>query len=92
LSSDDPRTRNALYELAIAFHRAGDVNAASPLFDEWIAAIAQQPGTLTPERIVQLSTVGRLLELSGQFDRAEPMLREALAIRRRFLGTPSARS
>jgi serine/threonine-protein kinase len=87
-SAEDPKTTNALYELAIAFHRVGDLSAARPLLDEWMTAIAQQPREVTPERVTQLSTVGKFLELSGELDRAEPMLREALAMTRALYGEP----
>jgi serine/threonine-protein kinase len=85
-AADDPRTTDALFELALALHRAGDVEAAKPLFDEWMTAIAQQPRALTPERAGQMTLVAKFLEFGGQLDRAEPLYREALAINRALFG------
>jgi serine/threonine-protein kinase len=84
--AEDPRTANAVFALALALHAAGDVNAAKPLFDEWTTTIAQGPREVTVERLGQFSAVATFLQLSGQLDRAEPMLREALAITRTLYG------
>ncbi|HJU72907.1 MAG TPA: serine/threonine-protein kinase [Gemmatimonadaceae bacterium] len=86
LSPNDSKTTDALFELGLALHRAGDLNAARPLFDEWMTAVAGQPREVTPERADQLTTVSSFLEFGGQRDRAEPMLREALAINRALYG------
>jgi tetratricopeptide (TPR) repeat protein len=85
-AADDPKTTDALFELALALHRAGDVAAAKPLFDEWSTAIARQPKELTPERAGQLTMVGKFLEFGGRLEGAEPLYREALAINRALFG------
>jgi serine/threonine-protein kinase len=84
--ADDAKTSDALFELALALHRAGNVAAAKPLFDEWMAAIARQPREVTPARVSQLMMVGKFWEFGGRVDRAEPMFREALAVSRTLYG------
>ena len=84
--TDDAKTSDALFGLALALHRAGDVAAAKPLFDEWMAAIGRQPREVTPERVNQLMVVGKFWEFGGRVDRAEPMFREALATSRTLYG------
>ncbi|MGH7710601.1 MAG: protein kinase domain-containing protein, partial [Gemmatimonadaceae bacterium] len=83
---DDPKITVALFDFALALHSAGDVSAAKPLFVEWMTAIAQRPREVTPERSSQLTTVAKFFMVSGQVDRAEPMMREALAVSRALYG------
>jgi serine/threonine-protein kinase len=83
---DDPKTTEALLELAQAVHHAGDVAAAKPLFDEWMTAIARQPREVTPERASQMTLVGKFMEYALRFDQAEALLSEALAINRTLYG------
>jgi len=89
-SDDDPKTLSALFELALSLHRVGDVKGAEPAFDEWMAAIARQPRELTENRAQQLGDAASVYDSRGQFDRAESLYREALAIRRALYGNQTS--
>jgi serine/threonine-protein kinase len=87
LSGDnDPKTIDARWAFAQAVHRSGDSKGAAPIFDGWLAAIARLPRSETPERAAQLSVAAGFLQQRGDLDRAERLLREALAIRRAVYG------
>jgi serine/threonine-protein kinase len=87
LSGDnDPRTIDRTFDYAVALHRTANYHAADSLFDVWMAAAARQPTAPTAERADRLALLASFLQIRGQFARAEPMLREALAIRRSLYG------
>jgi hypothetical protein len=83
---EDPKTLNAVWELGFALHRAGDFRPGDSLLNAWAAAIAQQPRELTPRRAQQVTEAGNIFMYRGRRDAAEPMFREALAIRRELYG------
>jgi len=83
---EDPKSLNALYSLGFALHRAGQDSAAWSLLDEWQDLLAKQPRSISERRASQLSDAAVLLELRGETERAEPLHREALAIRRELYG------
>jgi len=83
---DDPKSLDALFDLARSVHSAGDRAAAEPLFAEWLNAVARQPRQISELRASQLVNAGDLLSSKGQLDRADSLLREALAIRRSLYG------
>jgi tetratricopeptide (TPR) repeat protein len=84
--NDDPKSLNALYALALSLHRSGDRAAATPLFGEWMSAIARQPREITELRASQLMSAADLLTSRGELDRGDSLYREALAIRRSLYG------
>ena len=84
--NEDPKTLNALYALALSVHRAGQTKSAEPLFNEWLTAISRQPRDVSELRASQLNQAGEIVLSRGQFDRADSLLREALAIRRSLYG------
>jgi len=81
-----PATADAMFELSSALHHAGDRAAAFPLFEEWLALIERHPPERTAQRAVQLESAGILLWLRGEPERAEALLRDALAARRELYG------
>ena len=83
---DDPKSLDALYDLAHALHQTGDRAAAKTLFAEWMNAAARQPRQLTELRASQLVQIGNLVSSQGQLDRADSILHEALTIRRSLYG------
>ena len=83
---DDPKTLDALFDLGRSLHSAGDRAAAEPLFAEWLDAIAGQPRQISELRASQLVNAGDLLASRGQFDRADSVQWEAVAIRRVLYG------
>jgi len=84
--TDDPKSLDALYDLAYALHRTGDGAAAGPLFVEWLNAVSRQPRQVTELRAGQLASAGDLLSSQGELDRGDSLYREALAIRRSLYG------
>ncbi len=84
--NDDPKTVNALFELATALHRAGDLRNAQPLFAEWTTAIERQPREATETRGNQLNEAGVMAQSRGDYDDAVVLLRQSLAIRESLYG------
>jgi serine/threonine protein kinase/TolA-binding protein len=84
--NDEPKSLDALYELAYALHQAGDAAAAEPLFAEWLSSVSRQPRQVTESRATQLVAAAEVLSSQGRFDRADTLLREALTIRRSVYG------
>jgi serine/threonine-protein kinase len=87
----DPRTTDAVYELASALHMSGAYGEARPLFDEWLAAVQRQPMPLTPTRADQLATLGSIMQITGRMDVAERLARQALQLNRALYGPRHAR-
>jgi tetratricopeptide (TPR) repeat protein len=83
---DDPKSLDALYDLAHALHQSGDRTAAFPLFTEWTNAVGRQPRQFTELRASQLLQIGNLVSSQGQPHRADSLLNEALTIRRSLYG------
>jgi serine/threonine-protein kinase len=83
---DDPKSLDALYDLALAVHSSGDRAAARPLFAEWLSAVARQPRQVSELRASQLVAAGDLLSSQGEVDRADSLFREAFVIRRSLYG------
>src|SRR5262249_30293872 len=52
---DDPRTIDALYDLATEVHISGDFASARPLFNQWTATVERQPTLVTEDRAKQLA-------------------------------------
>jgi len=83
---DDARTIDALYELATSMHMSGDFAGARPLFNEWAATVERQPTLVTEERAKQLADMSAFLQMGGQLDRAERLMKQALSINRALWG------
>jgi serine/threonine-protein kinase len=84
--TDDPKSLDALYDLARSLHGAGDRKGADPLFAEWLSGVSRQPRQLTELRASQLASAGDLLSSQGDLDRGDSLYREALVIRRSLYG------
>jgi eukaryotic-like serine/threonine-protein kinase len=82
----DPRSTDALYQLASGLHMAGQYRVARPQFDEWMRLVATQRPQLTPERAEQLGTLASIMEFSHQLQRADTLRREVLALDRMLYG------
>ncbi|MEP6733288.1 MAG: serine/threonine-protein kinase [bacterium] len=87
----DPRTTDAVYQLATTMHMYGDYGSARPIFDQWLTAIQNQPPQLTPTRASQLSQMTYVLEYTHQFKRAEQVSRQAVALYRTLYGERDSR-
>jgi serine/threonine-protein kinase len=83
---EDVRTIDALYELATALHISGDFAGARPLFNRWTATVEHQPTLVTEERAKQLSDMATFLQMGGQLDRAERLMKQALTVSRALWG------
>jgi serine/threonine-protein kinase len=83
---DDPRTLDALVALASTLHSSRNSAEAGPLIDEWLTRLSKRAPEATEWRADQLSSAALFLEYRGESGRAEPMLRQALQIRRSLFG------
>lgn len=83
---DHPRTLTALHGLGLALHRAGEAAAADSVFDLWVAAVEAAPPDVSSVRAGQLAEAASLRELRGDAAGAEPLMRQALEIRRAVHG------
>jgi tetratricopeptide (TPR) repeat protein len=83
---DDPKSLDALYDLARSLHSAGDRAAAEPLFAEWLDAVTRQPRQVSELRASQLIDAADVLATRDQLGRSDSLLRESLAIRRSLYG------
>ncbi|MGH7578449.1 MAG: tetratricopeptide repeat protein [Longimicrobiales bacterium] len=89
LGPGHPKTLGSLFALATATHEGGDHAAGKTLFEEWIAAQSSRSTAMSTDDADQLEALGTLLTYSGDpddFDRAEPLLQRALAIRKSIYG------
>ena len=84
--ADDPKSLDALYDLARALHESGDRASANRLFAEWTSSVARQPRQVTELRAGQLVQIGNLVSSQRQLDRGDSLFSEALAIRRSLYG------
>jgi tetratricopeptide (TPR) repeat protein len=84
--NDDPKSLDALYELARSLHVSGDRAAASTLFAEWSSAIARQPREVTERRAGQLASAADLVSSRGDPARGDSLYQDALVIRRSLYG------
>ena len=84
---DHPKALSDLVALGTELHHAGQDSAAWAAFDEWIARVGKAPREVTAIRARQLLNAANLLERRGQADLAEPLIREALAVRRALYGS-----
>lgn len=83
---EHPRTLAALHGLGLALHRSGDNSTADSVFNAWIAAIETGPPEVSSVRAAQLVDAATLRELRGDVAGAEPLMRQALDIRRSLHG------
>ena len=86
LGPTHPQTLESLYWLGDAMHEGGDFRGANPIFDEWVAAVTAQPPEMTVQRMDELVKVGQLLQIRGDADGAERLLRQAVEMRRTLFG------
>jgi len=83
---DDPKSLDALFDLARSLHRSGDRAAAEPLFDTWLEVVSRQPLEVSELRARQLDDASEVLQSRGQIDRSDSLLYKSLAIRRSLYG------
>jgi eukaryotic-like serine/threonine-protein kinase len=83
---NDGRTLAALHAFGVALHRVGETAAADSVFDAWIAAVEREPMEVSAVGARQLIDAATLKELRGDPSGAEPLLRQALDIRRSLHG------
>jgi serine/threonine-protein kinase len=86
LGPEDPLTVESLFWYAQSLHEGGEEARAQAVFDEWAAAFAKQPPSLTPRRGYELLHLGQMLEFRRQYDAARPQYEEALRIFRTLYG------
>jgi non-specific serine/threonine protein kinase/serine/threonine-protein kinase len=80
LGPDHPETLVSMSNLAVAYHAAGRPADALPLFEETLRRRRATRGPDHPQTLRSVTYLARAY-LAGQPGRAEPLLREALAIR-----------
>jgi tetratricopeptide (TPR) repeat protein/tRNA A-37 threonylcarbamoyl transferase component Bud32 len=86
LGASHPLTLESLYWVAHALHEIGQTKEAKPLQEEWLTAVEHAPIYMSLDRAIQLTNAGQVLEVYGDFPRAERLYRQALAIRQAMLG------
>lgn len=79
----DSALARATFDLAVVVHRSGDFERAIPLFEEAIAFYRDRPGA-NEEAAFGLETIGQIRSAQRRFGEAEPLFREALAIRKKL--------
>jgi Tfp pilus assembly protein PilF len=90
LGADHPFTRRVSLVLAINLLNQGKTGEARPMFETTLAQTAATPND--PLRPMALSGLASILEDTDHEVAAEPLLREALALRRVQLGEASTRT
>ena len=80
LGPDHPDTLVSMSNLAIAYHAAGRTADALPLFEQALERRRSTRGPEHPQTLLSINYLARA-HLVDHPERAEPLLREALAIR-----------
>ena len=86
LGARHPLTLESLYWVGTTLHETGNSREGKPLIDEWLAVVEAAPLYMTLDRATQLINAGQMLEVRGEFDRAERLHRQSVVIRRALLG------
>lgn len=81
------RTLKALNLTALSHYRMGQFQAAERLYRRILAIDDFIPGSDPATRAVHLNNLGNLLRAKGDLNAAEPMLRQALEIGAKTIGT-----
>ncbi len=81
---------NSVNNLALLYHRMGDLVHAEPLYRQALELRKETLGEKHPSYATSLNNLGALLEAQKDFEGAEPLMRQALAIRKEVLGEKSA--
>ncbi len=80
LGPDYPATLETMNHLAVAYEQAGKLDLAVPLYEETLKLRKAKLGPDNPGTLGTMASLGRSLLKSRAFTRAEPLLRECLAI------------
>ena len=83
LGPDHPETLTSMSNLASAYNSATKLNLAVPLYEETFMLRKAKLGPDNPRTLMTMASLGRSLLKSKAFARAEPLLRECLAIRQK---------
>ncbi|MCK5860344.1 serine/threonine-protein kinase [Abyssibacter sp.] len=80
LGESDELTMDASYSLAVAWRDAGEYADGIALLEQLVEVIKAKLGALHPETQTAFNLLGTFLELDGQLDAAESVLRQQLAV------------
>jgi tetratricopeptide (TPR) repeat protein len=86
LGPDHPDTLNARNSLAAAYHAAGLVAKAIPLFEQTLAGRAEVLGPDHPDTLNSQNNLAVTYSVAGRIDAAIPFFELTLAARERLLG------
>ena len=77
--------RNIIVYTESAYVKAGQFAKAAAWQRKWLAAVKKKHGANSPEYSAELATLGEILVRGQSYAEAEPLLREVVELRKKFL-------